>query len=317
MNLTASDNAPQTLKWTDNMKQTAYAKINLFLKICGKYDNGYHKLFMLMQQIGIGDEIEIVFDPDRDFDIDIESEVGIAKEKDLGYRAARAFYDRLQSKGTDKKNIPYTLIKEVKHTPSQAGLGGGSSDAASVLKMLQEYFGDPLTEEELIETAAGLGADVPFFIKGGTCFCEGVGEIVTELPGLKGVPVLLVKPEGGVSTPECYALSDKNEITYTDDYKAKMTRIFTDESKRPSERIKEAGEDLINDLQDPAIKILPVIEDVTDAVNETGSVFTAMTGSGSCVFGIFEDEISRDKAERSLKKDPRTKDSLIISTVMT
>lgn len=300
---------------------TAFAKINLFLRCCGKYDNGYHRLYMLMQQIGLGDDIFIEFDDDRDFAIGIESGVDIPPEKDLGYKAAKAFYDcytdKLRAEAKPVPRFPHTFIRETKNVPSQAGLGGGSSDAAAVLQILQQHFGNPLTDEQMIMTAAKLGADVPFFLSGGTCICEGVGEIVTELPDLSGVNIILVKPEIGVGTKECYELSDENPAVFDEaEYREQMNAVFTDEKKLPVERIAQAAPYLVNDLQEPAIKLAPVIADLIDAVKNTGAVFSAMTGSGSCVFGIYEDESAAGEAQAALQNDPRTSGCKIIPSVM-
>lgn len=300
---------------------TAFAKINLFLRCCGKYDNGYHRLYMLMQQIGLGDDIFIEFDDDRDFGIEIESGVDIPSEKDLGYKAAKAFYDafteKLRSSAKPVPRFPFTFIRETKNVPSQAGLGGGSSDAAAVLQILQQHFDYPLSEDEMIKISSRLGADVPFFLTGGTCICEGVGEIVTELPDLSGVNIILVKPEVGVGTKECYELSDETPAVFDEEaYKERMDEIFNDEKKLPVERIREAEPELINDLQAPAVKLAPVIADLIGAVKETGSLFAAMTGSGSCVFGIYEDEKSASEAEAALKEDPRTSGCQIIPSVL-
>ena len=250
---------------------TAFAKINLFLRCCGKYDNGYHRLYMLMQQIGLGDDIFIEFDDDRDFGIEIESGVDIPGEKDLGYKAAKAFYDafteKLRSSAKPVPRFPFTFIRETKNVPSQAGLGGGSSDAAAVLQILQQHFDYPLSEDEMIKISSRLGADVPFFLTGGTCICEGVGEIVTELPDLSGVNIILVKPEVGVGTKECYELSDETPAVFDEEaYKERMNEIFNDEKKLPVERIREAEPELINDLQAPAVKLAPVIADLIGAV---------------------------------------------------
>ena len=300
---------------------TAFAKINLFLRCCGKYDNGYHRLYMLMQEIGIGDDIFIEFDDDRDYAIEIESGVDIPREKDLGYKAAKAFYDTyadtLRAQAKPVPRFPYTFIKETKNVPSQAGLGGGSSDAAAVLEILQQHFGYPLSDEQMLAVSSSLGADVPFFLTGGTCICEGVGEIVTALPDLAGVSVLLVKPDVGVGTAECYALSDECPAVFDEDaYKERMNEIFADEKKLPIERIKEAAAELTNDLQEPAVKIAPVIADILEAVKVTGSCYTAMTGSGSCVFGIYGDEAQMAEAEKKLVEDPRTAECRIIPSVM-
>ena len=300
---------------------TAFAKINLFLRCCGKYDNGYHRLYMLMQQIGLGDDIFIEFDDDRDFAIGIESGVDIPPEKDLGYKAAKAFYDcytdKLRAESKPVPKLPYTFIRETKKVPSQAGLGGGSSDAAAVLQILQQHFGNPLTDEEMNATAAKLGADVPFFLFGGTCICAGVGEIVTELPGLSGVNIILVKPEVGVGTKECYELSDENPALFDEDAsREQMNAVFTDEKKLTVERIAQAAPFLVNDLQEPASHLAPVIAELIDAVKNTRAVFSAMTGSGSCVFGIYEDEKSAGEAEEALQNDPRTSGCQIIPSVL-
>lgn len=300
---------------------TAFAKINLFLRVCGKYDNGYHRLYMLMQEVGIGDDILVELDDDRDFNIDIESGVDIPKEKDLGYKAAKAFYDayteKLRSEAKPVPRFPYTFIKETKNVPSQAGLGGGSSDAAAVLQILQQHFDYPFDSDEMTSISSKLGADVPFFLTGGTCICEGVGEIVTSLPELSGAPIVLVKPSEGVSTAECYALSDEmHELFDEDAYKARMGEVFGNEKLSPVERIKEASADLINDLQAPAVKLAPVVATVIEAIKETGACFTAMTGSGSCVFGIYEDEKELDDAVKSLGADSRTSGCQIIPSVL-
>lgn len=300
---------------------TAFAKINLFLRCCGKYDNGYHRLYMLMQEIGIGDDILVELDDEREYVIELESGVDIPREKDLGYKAAKAFYDayadKMRAEAKPVPAFPYTFIKETKKVPSQAGLGGGSSDAAAILMILQQHFGNPLEDDELLKVSSKLGADVPFFLTGGTCICEGVGEIVTKLPELSGVDIVLVKPAEGVSTAECYALSDEEFKSFDEDaYKARMDEVFRDEKLKPVERIKEAGAELVNDLQSPAVKLLPRITDICDAIKDTGAVFTAMTGSGSCVFGIYDDDKSRDNAAEILQEDERTSDCRVIPTVL-
>ena len=300
---------------------TAFAKINIFLRCCGKFPNGYHRLYMLMQEIGLGDDILVETDDEKEYSIDIDSDVDIPKEKDLGYRAAKAFYDayeaKLKEEGVTDIKFPYTRIKETKNVPSQAGLGGGSSDAAAILMILQQHFGNPFSSDELLAVSSKLGADVPFFLTGGTCICEGVGEIVTKLPDLSGIDIVLVKPQEGVSTAECYRLSDEEYEPFDEQaYKARMNAVFNNEKLKPIERIKEAGAGLINDLESPAVKLLPCITDINEAIKETGAAFSAMTGSGSCVFGLYEDEKSRDAAVARLNEDPRTSGCQIIPSVL-
>ena len=148
------------------LSSKANAKINLFLKICGLLPEGYHRLYMLMQEISLGDEISIEFgEPNSNPVINIVSQADCPPEKDLCYRAAKAFYDKYSARNAKEQCALCDItITENKVTPSQAGLGGGSSDAATVLKLLSQYYNNPFSQEELIEMAVGLGADVPFFI---------------------------------------------------------------------------------------------------------------------------------------------------------
>ena len=298
------------------IKTRARAKINLFLRVCGTTDNGYHRLYMLMQEVGLCDELSIELDYGRPFGIEVVSGSGVPQEKDLCYRAAGAFYDRLREihgRGedtvripspeteTDIEHLPHTLIKVKKNIPSQAGLGGGSSDAAAVLMSLNEHFRLPLTRE-LGELSAGLGADVPFFLYGGSRICEGIGEIIRPVPSLAGVPVILIKPEQGVSTPECFRLSDESRKEFDEDsYRTQIETVLSNEELMPLGRIKNLKHILINDLEAPAISLVPAISDVKDELIKNGAVYASMTGSGSCVFGIFEDEMTRDSAFLKLR----------------
>lgn len=295
----------------------AYCKINLFLRVCGILEGGYHELYMLMQEIGLADDIEIDLDFNRPYEIDLEAGVDWNKEDDLCYRAAKAFYEEYEALGYNKDTFPYTLIKAVKNVPSQAGLGGGSSDAASVLKILQKHFGDPISKDKLKLIAKGLGADVPFFLTGGTSICEGIGEIIRPLPSLKGTNIILVKPNVGVPTGKCFKMSDETFREFdVESYKLKIEEIYKDESITPEDRISKASSLMINDLQIPAEIIAPEIRDINDAIKETGAIFNAMSGSGSCSFGIYKNEAEKQKALELLKKDSRTSGCSIIPTVL-
>ena len=124
----------------------AYAKINLFLRICGKYPNGYHRLFTLMQEVSIADDITVTVDPEQEDEIVVANCMkGLSQEDDLCYKAACKYVDLIDAKGYGRITINVT-----KNIPSQAGMGGGSSDAASVIKLLQKRFKYTLTKEELI-----------------------------------------------------------------------------------------------------------------------------------------------------------------------
>ena len=284
------------------LSSKANAKINLFLRICGLLPEGYHRLYMLMQEISLGDDITIEFNEvSSNPVISIVSQADCPPEKDLCYKAAKAFYENYSaSKKSFHKELCNITITEIKNTPSQAGLGGGSSDAAVVLKLLNEYYNNPFTLEELIPIAAKLGADVPFFLYGGSCICEGIGEVITPVPSLKGLPLLLVKPQEGVPTGPCFKLSDEMEKDFIEaDYKELMS-VFNREDITSIDKIKMASGDMVNDLQTPALTLVPVIGEIINELNKTAPVFCAMSGSGSCVFAIYDSFESRDKALNDL-----------------
>lgn len=286
----------------------AYAKINLFLKICGRLPNGYHKLYTIMQEVDLYDEITVDIDEEKDGIINVlDPDGNVLSESNLCYIAADKFYGYMGRK-LKKSGFPAVTITLKKNIPAQSGMGGGSSDAAAVLLVMQQHFDSPFTDSEMEELAVSIGADVPFFLYGGTCLCQMVGEDITVLRSLAGSDLVLVKPREGVSTAECFKACDSDP---SDDKTIKEYMDFT-------ARLEETGEDpagmkdLIrfvldrkdcsNDLQKPAEKMVPVITELMDELQEEGAVLSRMTGSGSAVFGIFEDAVSADKAYETLKK---------------
>ena len=277
----------------------AYAKINLFLRLCGKYPSGYHRLFTLMQEVSVADDITVTIDPDEEDEIVVANCMeGLRQEDDLCYKAAVKYLDLI-----DARNYGKITIEVTKNIPSQAGMGGGSSDAASVIKLLQKRFKSPLTQEELTKLGKDLGADVPFFFYGKSAFCEGIGEKVTPCKGLSGLPMLIVKPKEGVSTPVCFKMCDENppvfdEMQYKQDIKDILDKDFD-----PAKRVGAAADILINDMQGPACEILPVIGEIIRDLQKDAPVYVAMSGSGSAVFSIYETEAKRDEASKNIKGD--------------
>lgn len=285
----------------------ANAKINFFLRICSVLPGGYHELFMLMQEIDLADEIEVYIEDDGRGLINILSQADCPPEKDLCFRAARTFFDLLISIGYEKSRLPSVRISETKRIPAKAGLGGGSSDAASVLRQLQEHFRIEkniiIPDERLAELAAGLGADVPFFLTGGSCICEGIGERIHPVPGLGGVPLILLKPEEGVPTGQCFALSDAHPGDYDEAYHEELMEIFSDAESDAMSKIRRASKIMKNDLQAPAVSLVPRIQELLDNLARTSPVYHAMSGSGSCVYAVYEDAEYRDRTAARLRSD--------------
>ena len=277
----------------------AYAKINLFLRLCGKYPSGYHRLFTLMQEVSVADDITITIAPDEEDEIVVANCMeGLRQEDDLCYKAAVKYLGLI-----DARDYGKITIEVKKNIPSQAGMGGGSSDAASVIKLLQKRFKSPLTQEELTKLGKDLGADVPFFFYGKSAFCEGIGEKVTPCKGLSGLPMLIVKPKEGVSTPVCFKMCDENPPVFDEmQYKQDIKNIL-DKDFDPAKRVAAAADILINDMQGPACEILPVIGEIIRDLQETSPVYVAMSGSGSAVFSIYETKAQRDEALKNIKGD--------------
>ena len=285
---------------------SATAKINLYLRVCGTLPNGYHRLNTLMHEISLSDEVQVTVDDDREHEIVAVCRGGkpIPNNKNLCYKAAVRFFSALKkSKGV--KKLPYVEITIDKNIPSEAGIGGGSSDAAAVILSLAEHYGNPFTIEELNEIAAHTGADTPFFLYGGACVCEGFGEEITSIEPLTGLSLLLIKPKDGVSTPWCFSKYD-DDVDGRPTFDEKSYELFKKalyEADKPLEVIKNIKELLVNDLSKYAEEKLPQIKEAREKLDELGAEFASMSGSGSCVFGIFEDEAKRDLAYDKISSD--------------
>ena len=292
---------------TESYEITANAKINLFLRVKGTLPNGYHSLYTVMQEIACADQITVNIDDTRKgFKINCIGRSDIDPKKNLCRKACDRFYSNMK-KIREGFVPPYTEIELIKNIPSESGMGGGSSDAAAILLVLQEHFGNPFEEEQLLKIAVNVGADVPFFLYGGTALCEKVGEDVTPIGNLAGLGVLIAKPNAGVSTPECFALIDKEPAKLFDgDAYAEYIESLKTPSKDASEilsKITAGGDLLVNDLESPATKLIPEISDIRTSLEKLGSTYCRMTGSGSAVFALFENLEDAALAKERAKKD--------------
>ena len=292
---------------TESYEITANAKINLFLRVKGTLPNGYHSLYTVMQEIACADQITVNIDDTRKgFKINCIGRSDIDPKKNLCRKACDRFYSNMK-KIREGFVPPYTEIELIKNIPSESGMGGGSSDAAAILLVLQEHFGNPFEEEQLLKIAVNVGADVPFFLYGGTALCEKVGEDVTPIGNLAGLGVLIAKPDAGVSTPECFALIDKEPAKpFNGDAYAEYIESLKTPSKDASEilsKITAGGDLLVNDLESPATKLISEISDIRTSLEELGSSYCRMTGSGSAVFALFENLEDAALAKERAKKD--------------
>ena len=272
----------------------APAKVNLFLRMDGKREDGYHLLFSCMQTLSLYDEITVKVLPveGNSTGVSFSSNCSFLTsdpKKNTAVAAAVGFLEKLLP---EQYSISIDLQKNI---PSQAGLGGGSSDAAAVLKAMDALFPGRVSKDELADIAVSIGADVPFFLCGGTVLCSGIGEIMVPMPDLSGLPMLLMKPQRGVSTPACYKAFDAMNGEGISDAEKRILIRGLNAPSDPEDRLIEACSAWSNDLQNPAIQSVPEIQDGLDLLSRSGAVFSAMSGSGSAVFGIFKDEKTIDR----------------------
>lgn len=267
------------------------AKINLTLDVTGKLENGYHTLSMIMQSIDVCDELSFEKTADETilFSMNKELPDKIPAEKNLVYKAAKLMKDTFKIDGGFKIHL-------TKNIPAAAGLAGGSSDCAATLIGINELCGLGLDIEKLCEIGVKLGADVPFCIRKGTMLAEGIGEILTPLTPLTGIPVLLIKPNISISTPYVYKHLKLNELDYHPDNKAVISYI-------KDKNIKKITASLSNVLETVTIPENPIIAELKRYLTEIGAIGSLMSGSGPTTFGIFKNMETAKKAYEKAKVD--------------
>ena len=264
---------------------SAPAKINLTLGITGLREDGYHLLESVMQTISLADTLNFEKIPCGIILSCNKSHIP-TDERNLCYKAAKRYLDAAGIHG----GVKIDLIKCI---PDGAGMGGGSSDAAQVLKAMQVFYP---SEVDLLEIAASLGADVPFFLEGGTVLCSGIGEVLEplSLPQKNVLFCVVTKPAEGLSTPLVYKLYDQSGASFASPLSAELrTRL---ESGDPEALF----ETLYNDLELPAISQLPEIATRKEMLLSMGADAAMMTGSGSAVFGLFQDRARAIACEKAL-----------------
>lgn len=249
------------------------AKINLGLNVISRRPDGFHNLETVMIPVPSHDILEIVESRSGEDTLRcLGRPVDCPMEKNLVYKALLAMRKRYA--------VPPVDIYLCKETPDGAGLGGGSADAAFMLRGLNSLFGLGASDEELAEIASEIGADCPFFIYNRPMLCTGTGTTLTPVD-LRFPPdtwIVLVKPDVSVSTREAYAGVTPTPAAYN------LREVIS----RPMESWQGV---LTNDFEPSVFERYPVVKQVRDALLEAGSVYAAMSGSGSAVFGLFDREV--------------------------
>ena len=257
------------------MKINAYGKINLTLDVVGRREDGYHLLDTVMQTISVWDELEIQHSRQPGVHLQCNRESLPTDSKNTAFRAAKFF---LEDRGLQNEGV-YIFIK--KHIPSRSGMGGGSADAAAVLRGLNEMYETKLSAEKLMELGAKVGADVPFCVIGGAARCTGTGAQVEPIVPMPECWLVVCKPPTGMSTPRAYALLDQYPLSSIQATPRMLEAMAVGSLKR-------IGRSLANRF-DETLRMAPV-RALKRAMTDDGALGAMMTGSGSRVYGIFETE---------------------------
>ncbi len=256
----------------------AFAKVNLTLDVLDKRADGYHNIKSVMQTISLRDDIEIDVGTGKPWTLLCDKENIPTDERNLAWKAAKLFFDTV---GKDPDGLEIRITKRI---PVEAGLGGGSADAAAVLRALNRHYEYPMSLPALAELGSAIGSDVPFCVLCGTAVVEGRGEKVTKMPDLPECIFVVCKPDFSVSTPALYQKLDESEIGIRPDHAA-MERAL-----------------LAGDLDSVAMQVCNVFDPIVTKehleLNYIKSIFQSyggaamqMTGSGSacfCITGNFE-----------------------------
>lgn len=253
----------------------AYAKINLFLDVLSKRDDGYHNLDMVMLPVELHDLIQIDSSPSLKDNFITTDHVDLQVTK---YNLITATLKEMDKRYNLKKRYIVTVHKEI---PISAGLGGGSSNAAAVIKAIEHYEKLKLSNEEEVNLGVSLGADVPYCLANKPAHVEGIGEKVTPIKMKKKYDVIIIKPSEGLSTKKVFTVSDEMELEHGD-----VNQVI---------KALETGDDallersLFNGLEKASISLVPEIQKVKDTLKAMGFKLVLMSGSGSSVFALTTD----------------------------
>ncbi len=253
--------------------EAAYAKLNLTLDVLGKREDGYHDLQSVMQTISIRDDIEIDVGTGKPWRLLCSDETLPTDERNLAWKAADVF---CRTMNRDPDGLEIRIVKRI---PSGAGMGGGSADAAAVLRALNRHYGESLSVLALAELGAQVGSDVPFCVLGGTAMVEGRGERLRKLPNMPDCIFVVCKPDFSVSTPELYEKIDRVAIPQRPDNRAMETALLAGD-------LGAVAENLCN-VFDPVVTSEHLeLNYIKSICHSYGALNQQMTGSGSAVFAI-------------------------------
>jgi len=275
----------------------APAKVNLGLRVVGRRADGYHLIESLFAPLALADELEVESGPGSEIRLSVEGDAGgvPADASNLAWRAASAFLDAAGLRA----GVSIRLLKRI---PAAAGLGGGSSDAAAVLRALAALHPGVLEPAELDRLALGLGADVPFFLDPRPAWVSGIGERIDPLPALPSLALLLANPGAPLSTAAVYRGWDESEASLTPGGRApslfRLPVLLGEGGRLDRAALARL---LANDLEPAATRLCPAIARLRELLGGMGARAVGMTGSGPTMVAVFDSEAEVRQAQRGLE----------------
>ena len=274
----------------NTITEKAYAKLNISLDVSKAREDGYHDMVMVIQTVSLYDELSITLDHTGVVRAEADLRYIPRDDRNLAVKAAKLYFARTGREETG------AVIRMKKRIPVGAGMAGGSSDAAAVIRALNRTFGQELTKEEMMALAEQTGSDVAFCVVGGTALAEGRGEILTPLRDMPDCTIVICKPDYSISTPELFRAIDREKLRIHPDTAGILEAIREGNLAQICRRMYNVFED----VPDRRMKIIGGIK--TKLINK-GAEGAVMTGTGSAVFGIFTDENTAKKACSAMSKE--------------
>ena len=271
------------------VQEYAYAKLNLTLDVTAKRDDGYHDMLMVMQTVSLTDQIVITQNEEKEIRASCNFRYIPTDERNLAVRAAEAY---LAAIGEEKRGLTIQMDKSI---PVGAGMAGGSADAAAVLRGMNRLYGQRMNRRELEKLAEQVGSDVAFCVAGGTALARGRGEVLEDLTPMPDCQIVICKPNFSISTPELFRKLDQTGLRTHPDTAGMLKAL--------EER----------DLKGIALRMFNVFEEVSDrrmrseaeikhVLLDFGAMGAVMTGTGSAVFGVFNDAGAAQKCTEELQR---------------
>ena len=283
------------------MEIQAFAKLNLTLDILGKREDGYHDLRMVMQSITLADTLTLEENQGEGLRVSANLRFLPTGEKNLAAAAALRFWEAL---GREPENLDIRIEKRI---PVCAGMAGGSSDAAAVLRALNQRAGEPFSPTELARLGERVGSDVPYCVLGGTALAEGRGEVLTPLAPLPRCWVVACKPDFPISTPELFAQADRVKLRRRPDTAGLVAALEAGDLGGVARRMYNVFEDVL-----PA-RLYTRVAEIKNILIQCGALGANMSGSGPTAFGLFDRLEAAQEARACLAQ--RYRDTFLCETV--